>query len=320
MGRQGQAVARGISQGPGATCVVLIVSFAWALLAPGTVAAQTSETVSAEFTVPASDGYTLDVKSERGQVTVTVARERPPVATISTAGQLLPASEGSVAAATYRSQDTGQAGTIEADLGPFGHIEAAFQPSGERRITHLSQKGKTTGCVFPRRIVRNLGNFTGTISFRGENGYTSVDATSAAGSLGTSSFRNCSTRKPAPREVIVGQAGPDAFLSVFDGAGRFLSASTLGPGAGFYASSVELLAGGLSVVRTAEAHATGALDLDVARHVLTVRPPPPFSGSATFRRHHGAPSKWSGSLAVAFPGQTISLIGPSFEAQLRLDE
>jgi hypothetical protein len=70
-----------------------------------------------------------------------------------------------------------------------GRATAARAPSaeftvsasnGETRVVHLSHKGKTSGCVFPRRIVRRLGTFTG------QSGYTVSRAAEvhAAGGVG----------------------------------------------------------------------------------------------------------------------------------------
>jgi hypothetical protein len=295
------------------------VLFAALMLTPFAGAAQPPG-LSAEFTVPASNGYTLDVKSERGQLTLLAYRESSPVAHITDAGRLLPAGEGTYSSATYYAPAAGGPEAIEADLGDLGAVDVAFQPSGQTRVVHLSQKGKSTDCTFPHRIVRRLGTFTGRISFHGENGYTSLDLASAPGSVGTSPFRNCSTRRgTVPREGVFGQAGPDVFLSAAKpSAHLFFSASTLGPGAGFFAGFVELLPGGLAVIRAAQARAPGTLALYPAKHVATLRPPAPFSGAATYRRDAAHP--WSGSLAVAFPGVTVPLTGPSFKARMTLSE
>jgi hypothetical protein len=301
--------------------ITLFAALACGFLAPVfAVAAPASHAVSAELTVPASNGYTLDVKSEGDQLSVLAFRESEPVAHVTDAGRFLSADEGDYVAATYYAPATGDPEAIDASLGVLGEVDVSFRPSGQTRVTHLSRKGKTRGCVFPRRIVRRLGTFSGTISFHGENGYTDVDLGSAPGSVGTSPFRNCSTRRGAkPREGVYGQAGPDVFLSAANPSAHvFFGASTLGPGAGFYASLVEPLPNGYVVSRTAEAHAAGALALDAARHVATFRPPAPFSGSATFRRHAAHP--WSGPLSVEFPGVTVPLTGPAFKAQLRLAE
>jgi hypothetical protein len=289
-----------------------------AALTPVAAARAIHPATSAEFRLPASNGYTLDVKSEDGQLTVLAFREAPPVAHVSDPGQLLPPGEGGYAAATYYAPAADSMEAIDADLGALGQIHVSFQPSGLTRVTHLSQKGKTTDCVFPRRVVRRLGTFVGTISFGGEDGYTAVEATSAPGSLGTSPFRNCSTRVRPRRDVVLGQAGPDAYVDTSDpSAHLFFDASTLGPGVSFGAVMTEALPEGVIVTRQVEASAPGSdFGLDLARRVATLRPPAPFSGSATIRV--GNRPAWIGTLAVAFPGRTVRLAGPSFRARMRL--
>jgi hypothetical protein len=44
----------------------------------------------------------------------------------------------------------------------------------------------------------------------------------------------------------------------------------------------------------------------------TIKPPSPFHGQATIRRH-GEGWEWSGSLSARFPGRTVRLAGPGFE-------
>ena len=134
-------------------------------------------------------------KSSAAYSRLAASRALPPLATATGSGRVVPADGIDGVATTYSVPVSGTVDHPEADLGPFGHIAVAFEPSGAQRITHLNQQGKTTGCVFPRRLVRRLGTFTGTIEFRGENGYASVETTSAPGSIGTSPFRNCSTRR-----------------------------------------------------------------------------------------------------------------------------
>jgi hypothetical protein len=46
-------------------------------------------------------------------------------------------------------------------------------------------------------------------------------------------------------------------------------------------------------------------------------PPAPFSGSATFYRFAKAANRWTGNLAIDFPGRArVPLVGSRFEATL----
>lgn len=298
---------------------------AFALLgcaAASTAGAAPSPVSSADFVIPASNGYTLHVHSERGQLTIVAADTRPLVATISATGGITPPNRGDATSTTYIARVSHDPSTIDADLGALGHLSLAFQPSGSSRVTHLSQKGKTRKCVFPHRIVRRLGSFEGTVSFHGEDGYTSVEATSARGSLGTSPFRNCAqiinptrvfSHRPPQRLARL------TALSHGPSSGLF---SALGDGhrGSFSATVSEPREDGTIVVRNARAVAgRQSFRFDGRRGTATVTPPAPFAGSAhAALGKHGHHAAWSGSLSVSFPGMTAPLTGSSFWAGLQI--
>jgi len=277
---------------------------------------------SAEFTVAGSNGYSLYVKSEKGTVRVIAALQRPPVDTISANGRIHRSNTGNVATTTYLAPTSGDPNAFEADLGTLGAIAVTFQPSGETRVSKVNLKGKSTNCVGAERIVRHLGTFTGTIKFQGEGGYTAVDVSSAKGTVGTSLFRNCTT-KPNHRHQRRMSANGVHFSAVSsDDPPVFFAASTgrpclsSGNGPCFYASTIEAPSDKLIVLRSIQT--TSGDRSFVFNDMLTrarLDPPAPFSGQGNFQSASGA-SGWTGSLAVAFPGATVPLTGPSFAAQL----
>lgn len=285
--------------------------------------------VSAEFTAPGTNGYSLDVKSEMGVMTITAADELPPVATISAGGRLRPANRSSIAASTYtvfgQSRDPN---AIDADLGPLGRISVVFQPSGAVHVNKLDLSDKSKRCVAPRRIVRRLGTFTGRIEFAGENGFTTVNLTSARGSVGTSPFRDCTTlrHQRAPEGPLAQREPPGATLQVINRAGAdrgasasMFAATAKGREASFFAAMVEPITPGLVVYRTAQASA--GRSSFVFHDPLTfaaVTPPAPFSGRALFHRKgsSGGSGRWSGTLRVHFPGFEVPVTGPTFSARL----
>jgi hypothetical protein len=274
---------------------------------------------SAEFTVSGTNGYSLNIKSEKGTVTVVAADQRPPVATISAIGDIRPANNGNVAANTYVIAGSPRnPNVIEADLGSLGTISVAFQPSGKTRVTKVNLKDKTKKCVGAERIVRHLGTFTGSIKFQGEGSYTTVDLPSAEGTVGTSLFRNCTTKVShrGGRAQTSSSDGP-VFLTASGRSADIFIASTCGPSTCFYANSVEPLTKDIILVRTAQAFAgKSSFAFDDALNSARLTPPAPFSGHGSFRDGPGDSSSWSGSLQAAFPGLTVPLTGPSFEAKL----
>jgi hypothetical protein len=135
------------------------------------------------------------------------------------------------------------------------------------------------------KISRRLGTFTGTISFTGENGYTSVERTSAAGTVGTSPFRSCTTRHPhRSGRAATEKSARNAVLSLHgrDGAPTLLAIGN-GRSADFNAFSGEMI-DAVPVLRIAHVSAAGAsFASDDAGTAATLKPPAPFSGSGTFR-------------------------------------
>ncbi len=210
---------------------------------------------SAEFTVAGTNGYSLYVKSEGGVVSVAVANELPMVDTISAAGRIRPANTGNVATSTYLTNGSPRdPNTIEADLGPFGRISVAFQPSGQTHVNRVNLKDKSRKCVGAERIVRHLGTFTGTIEFEGEGGYTTANVSSAAGTVGTSLFRNCTTKvgrasastaSSSQSSTSLIATNPPSFFAAF--------AESNSPVVGFFASVPESASQQVILLRMAQA-------------------------------------------------------------------
>jgi hypothetical protein len=277
---------------------------------------------SAAFTVAGSNGYSIYVRKQRGQVEAIVSRKRPPMPTIAPDGRLLPANRGDVAADTYfTTAASTDPNTIEADLGALGRIAVSFQPSGRRRVTRVDLSGKSERCVGATKIVRRLGTFTGTISFHGENGYTSVDLESAPGSVGTSPFRNCTTRPDTlPHPGHPAKRPTEASLWLSGKTAVVLSAFGSPQGARFFAIAADGLDGSLTEVRTAQAVGPASefrFHLDGSG--ATLRPAGPFSGTGVYRDGAHSPPSWRGGLAVEFPGATVPLTGPGTgTAQMRI--
>jgi hypothetical protein len=262
------------------------------------------------FGLPASNGYTLHVKTERGMTIVSLRR-------------------GGLSSTYYVSDSAGPEG-IAADLGPLGRIDVRFAPSGETKTVHVPRGDhRRPGCRFPRRLVRSLGAFTGTISFRGENGFTSVEATQVQGSVGPSARPRCDGEPtalrlaPAPerRRVENVWLAADTVLAAVDHSSPETASFTIffayaSDGDVRYAvDRIESPQPGLMILRSAVVIAPRSTfshpgDLTSA----TLRPPAPFSGEATFSARR---QRLSGDLAVRFPGTPPQpLTGPEFETRL----
>jgi hypothetical protein len=293
------------------------IVFALMLLTAGFLGgpASASARPTAEFTVSGSNGYSVDVTKARNVVTVTVARKRPPFATISAAGAVRLANPHNVAVTRYVAPDFPGSESINANLGAFGTISVSFQPNGERKVTKVDLGAGSKRCQGAEKIVRELGSFNGTIRFAGENGYTSVDLTSAEGSIGTPPPSRCVTAIEQHQGAMASGARIETVLdahSLSESGVVAFSAVTAGKGVRFAAQSIE---SGELVNILREAIATDSQRAFLVSDSLesaSVVPSGPFSGHAAL---HGA--AWRGSLSVAFPGATVPLTGSSFQVKLQ---
>ncbi len=279
--------------------------------------ARGAESQSASFSLRGSNGFTLDVAGERGEVTVIASESRPPVATFASSGRPRSAGTGNGASTVYTA--TAKAAgpeVVDAGLGSLGQIAVRFRPSGHRVVSTV--RG---ACGRPVRVVRRLGVFVGTIRFDGEEGYTTVAATSARGSVGTPLPADCRSPGSTSGAAVASSTLPraaerGAVLSVLDP--RTGSSFRAAPGAGgvsFSARVEERTDEGVAVVRHAQAGApASAFAFNRSLTWAAVTPPAPFSGKARFAA--GGPVRWMGSLRVTFPGLSVPLTGPGFRSKL----
>lgn len=303
--RQRGVAAGGIATGTAAALLGLAAVASSATAASVNSAAQAP--TSAAFAVRGSNGFSLDVESKGGVVTVVASERRPPVATFSRRGAPRPASTDNGAASIYRVRGSSpDPREIDVELGALGRISVSFHPSGRSRVTRL---GGDTACVGPLRIVRRLGTFRGTVEFHGEAGYTSAVATSAPGSIGTPLPTGCAGASRAPRRTV---------LSAVDlVAGVRFEAATTASGTAFTATWSERLGRGMAVSRRAYAGAPRAsFTFDRQLSSARVTPPAPFTGSARFADGADGEPRWTGRLRATFPGVVIPMTGPGFEVRL----
>lgn len=221
--------------------------------------------------------------------------------------------------ATYLKLSPKQKGDgIKAKFPGFGRISVRFHPQGppqhEPAFFPQCEGGATT---------KQRGQFVGTIRFRGERGYTSVQATRASGEVATTEKEICK------RSIF--DDGPDPVVdrtelyaySRSKGRAVGFDASTLGPADSpfttFGATVVERRRG-MTIFRGtgASGKSSQLVAGDSRPHPLsaTVTPPPPFHGSAEFQRTAEGDRSWTGTLSVHFPGlDPVALTGPSFDAR-----
>ena len=227
----------------------------------------------------------------------------------SAAKVLLVASSRS-AKALYVAPATVTDGSIQTSLGGLGVIDVIWRPSGRRK--------KTRSACGEKPVSFDPGTYEGRIEFNGELGYTELHATQAAGNVSFLLDLICpGTHGPRGR----GPGAPGAVLSVRSKArpGIGLVAHKNRPGdPAFFSASVAERKGALAIERSVSIRARPSTFDYVSRlRRATVRPPTPFSGRAVFHRNATPANRWTGTLAVDFPGRDdVDLTPPGVRAGL----
>jgi hypothetical protein len=254
---------------------------------------------SSEFSLHASNGYKIFVGRSHREVTLIAFHPR------------------TFASAVYTVRGRSSAERIDANFGKLGRISVGLRTKRVRR----TPLGK--GCSGSPPTTR-FGVFTGTIRFRGEGGYTSVDARGARGRVDSRIRETCpfspfrsrtlagsGRRHPPELEASEGRRrgfGAEALLRSKKGEDSIL----------FEAVTLERR-GRIEIFRTVTA-VGGPASLSFADNLstATARPPEPFQGEATFERGQNGGASWSGTLSASFPGRDdVPLAGPRFAARLR---
>jgi hypothetical protein len=247
------------------------------------------------FTLPAASGYKMIVLGA-------IARKGRPAAVVLVLGR--PHEE-----ATYIAPGTVTETSIQADLGALGKIDVSFHADGSTQVV----KPRCGG----RPISLAGGSYQGTISFHGENGYTAAEATEADGDIRFFLNLIC----PGISGIVGPRYLPGAELDVGSRSdlGSHLKVVKNSPRArSHFEVGVDEQHDGIQIERFADPiERAGAFKFDPRLQVATVRPPAPFSGSATFRRSRSPANRWAGNLNVDLPGrENVGLTGAGLRATL----
>jgi hypothetical protein len=222
---------------------------------------------------------------------------------------------------------------IEAKFGELGGISVRFRGrpfgpgfrEGERRC-----RG--------RRSALEEGVFSGTIRFRGENGFARIDASRATGYVERHYRRVCphDSRGDSLRAAFESLFGAIRLTILHasgrvDGANVVLEASAIdfspifGPGSG-----LEYTVSARTVERREGIRLTRSISVEEADgsflfrdkkgetpRSATVALPRPFAGTAKYLKDPGLPASWVGPLAAHLPGAgLVALTGPGFRADI----
>ena len=234
---------------------------------------------------------------------------------------------------------------IKVKIAGVARIDVRFVPT--KTIKSPPEEGPECGTG---SLTTESGHYVGTISFRGEHGYTRVQARSASGSVERLAPHKCKLPKPVGHDPAVEKEGAesvDTLEEVQKGKAEEtgeVQITAIDPGRDvlFAASRNELHAGGksgaestfeafrfrhrgrleVSSIVVQFASKGSSFKLPDATHPTgeaVISPSSPFSGSATFRRDSADSVTWTGNLKVEMPAfGTVSLTGPRVEASLCL--
>jgi hypothetical protein len=288
-------------------CLTASLAIALALPTASSAAAPVSILVlggaqsRATFSLSGSNGYSIQLDGSGRSVTLTAS--------------------GNEGSASYTVRGRPSPNSITARFGNRGRIAVKFkQTEGERR------RRPPARCKGRPRITR-FGVFIGMIRFRGEHGFTEVDADRARGNIYTTPRWKCKRSHGgdkftvpnhgpgSEKETELEASMPDHHLlfSVYSARPPEESATTL------FLVQAQENRGSMDVSRAAFALGRERDfkfdEADLAS--ATVQPPSPFAGSATFLRGPNGSTSWTGSLKVSLPGApSLALAGPRFKARL----
>lgn len=266
--------------------------------APATAEGEPDTGAFNAFNLKGSNGYRINVLAvsskgyRKGQVLILVSRKRQSV--------------------TYFAPAKVTNTDVEADLGALGVIDVTFQPSGREGSAHPV-------CDRSQSVTYEKGSYVGAIDLRGEEGYTRVRVESAPYSLHPFADLICPGYS---RSEETGRGIPGARLrarSVSGGKRLHLQVNQNRPGARVEISaSLDERLGRIQVSREVQFdYPVSAFEFAPDLRAASLEPPAPFSGAALYRGRARPANRWTGNLAVDFPGHSnVSLTGARFESSL----
>jgi hypothetical protein len=276
-----------------------------ALGAEGGASAGTKIEVEPRFQLDGSHGYRLQISAREATVTIGVSRGDTPQAGSST---------------TYVARGTAGPNGIHANFHQFGRVDMRFHRTAEavRGLPPDCFGGTTGAATIP-------GYFTGTIDFEGEGGYTAVRSHRVPGEVVLPPTDQCPLVAGGANPLVedpnaeLPPAKTRMTLSALDksGTGGLLFVARRAGKTGFYAERFGTVGriGVLSLAYALGPRSSFVSDPQVSHGV--VKPPRPFSGTATLQRGPHGKRSWTGTLAATFPGAgTVSLVGTQFHTTL----
>ena len=278
--------------------------------AADTYVAQTPQAVL-RLSVPGSHGYRISVTNEGHAKRV-----------------ILTARKGNTKA-IYSVHGRASGDRIVGNFGKLGKLSVRFQLSSQKPKRH-----RVEGCKGKPTTIQ-AGRFVGTIRFEGEEGFSSVSADSAKGTIVHKYKRTCTIsararRGPARQSAARNDSGfivKEFIAAVVDrDHSVFVNTVNVSPpdeedGFTLGEAAVVEHRGRITIGRSAEIDTevdpVQTSPLGVKPLTGTVTLPAPLEGTGSFIESPGSPPSWTGDLRVSLPGGgVVPLTGPEFKAIL----
>jgi hypothetical protein len=189
-------------------------------------------------------------------------------------------------------------------------LDAKFGNVAEIHVTfHRERVGRfvLSRCHGEREYGRTeYGTFTGTIVFRGENGFTKVDATSARAVPPTATCSSSGATSPGSGLQVDVERRAGNLRTSFRARKNHRGTSV------FFEARITEFRNGFTVQRMVERWAgTSSLTYDRPLTKAVIRTTGPFAGTAVLRRRAGGSTTLRGTLRASFPGKPgVALTGP----------
>jgi hypothetical protein len=212
-------------------------------------------------------------------------------------------------------------------------VTARFGSLGELDYRFTPKRNGSIDCI---GAEEGEAEFDGTFVFTGENGYVHIEAGHAEGSFQIyPEPRNCPRKRLARRAAQSRPSYAVPYHPFYSDKGATLNASAGSRAEGRIREVAAFDEGGrgphrvavfgtlaeeregMTVTRGVQLGAgAGSFRWNLERGTATLRPPPPFTGSAKFIRHgHEGHGTWKGSLAMPIlGGESVELAGNEFGA------
>jgi hypothetical protein len=253
-----------------------------------------AKTFRSGFRVEADGGYEVEVMTSGTGVFLLVDKGRFDKRLVGTA---------------YLARGVATPERLQATFGKFGKVSMRFRQSRNRTWV-----GKRRNCRGAQRFVKRRGVFVGSLRFKGEDGYISLNVRRAKGSVVTVARKCLRQRRPQLPFAQQSSHRP-AFLATARDGVDFTGFMAVGGRKTTFLATHEELRGKLAIIRIAVVrNQSDPLRANEALTRASVSPPAPFHGTGRYRAAPDGTATWSGTLSVNFPGTPrFPLTGPDFE-------